>query len=154
MALPRLLTEINAMSIYASAPYSARGLMIASPVAGKFSDTLGRKWLTVISLAAYLVCVGRRRPGTDRMVPSWYAGVKRHLRRFLHLIRASIIADVTDMKERPKYYDIWLRHRLSACWPGLCWPESWPMREWRGRPTLWEFRWESCNRHLCNVLSQ
>ena len=105
VALPRLLTEINAMSIYAVVTvFSSVGLMIASPVAGKFSDTLGRKWLTVISLAAYLVCVaggGLARTGWVLLVCWGLSGI---CGGFFISSAFSIIADVTDMKERPKYY--------------------------------------------------
>ena len=105
VALPRLLTEINAMSIYAVVTvFSSVGLMIASPVAGKFSDTLGRKWLTVISLAAYLVCVaggGLARNGWVLLVCWGLSGI---CGGFFISSAFSIIADVTDMKERPKYY--------------------------------------------------
>lgn len=105
VALPRLLTEIDAMSIYAVVTvFSSVGIMIASPVAGKFSDTLGRKWLTVFSLGAYLICVaggGLAQSGWVLLVCWGLSGI---CGGFFISSAFSIIADVTDMKERPKYY--------------------------------------------------
>ncbi len=105
VALPRVLTEINAMSIYAVVTvFSSVGLMIASPVAGKLSDSLGRKWLTVISLGAYLACVsggGLARTGWVLLVCWGLSGI---CGGFFISSAFSIIADVTTMKERPKYY--------------------------------------------------
>lgn len=105
VALPRLLTEIDAMSIYAVVTvFSSVGLMIASPVAGKLSDSLGRKWLTVISLGAYLACVaggGLARTGWVLLMCWGLSGI---CGGFFISSAFSIIADVTGMKERPKYY--------------------------------------------------
>lgn len=105
VALPKVLTEINAMSIYAVVTvFSSVGLMIASPVAGKLSDSLGRKWLTVISLGAYLLFValgGMAQAGWVLLVCWGLSGI---CGGFFISSAFSIIADVTDMKERPKYY--------------------------------------------------
>ncbi|MGI6071155.1 MAG: MFS transporter [Blautia sp.] len=105
VALPKLLTEIDAMSIYAVVTvFSSVGLMIASPVAGKLSDTLGRKWLTIISLAAYLLCVAGGGLATAGWVLLVCWGLSGICGGFFISAAFSIIADVTTMKERPKFY--------------------------------------------------
>lgn len=71
---------------------------------GKLSDSLGRKWLTVISLGAYLACVavgGLARTGWVLLVCWGLSGI---CGGFFISSAFSIIADVTGMKERPKYY--------------------------------------------------
>lgn len=105
VALPRLLNEINAMDIYAVVTvFSSVGLMIASPVAGKLSDTLGRKWLTVISLGAYLACVAGGGLAQSGWVLLVFWGLSGICGGFFISSAFSIIADVTTIQERPKFY--------------------------------------------------
>lgn len=105
VALPKLLVEIDAMDIYAVVTvFSSVGLMIASPVAGKLSDTLGRKWLTVISLGVYLACVAGGGLAQSGWVLLIFWGLSGICGGFFISSAFSIIADVTSIGERPRYY--------------------------------------------------
>lgn len=105
VALPQLLGEINSMDIYAMVTlFSSVGLMIASPVAGKLSDTLGRKWLTIISLGAYLGCVAGGGLAQIGWVLLIFWGLSGICGGFFISSAFSMVADVTVLQERPKYY--------------------------------------------------
>ncbi|MCB5713489.1 MFS transporter [Lactonifactor sp. BIOML-A3] len=104
LTLPRLLGGLNAMDIYATVlVFSSVGLMIASPVSGKLGDTLGRKWITIFSLAGFLICAaitGMSPNGWMLMVFWALTGI---CGGFFVSASFSMIADVTTIEERPKY---------------------------------------------------
>ena len=104
LTLPRLLGGLNAMDIYATVlVFSSVGLMIASPVSGKLGDTLGRKWITIFSLAGFLICAAITGLSPNGWILMVFWALTGICGGFFVSASFSMIADVTTIEERPKF---------------------------------------------------
>ncbi|MDL2219167.1 MFS transporter [Ruminococcaceae bacterium OttesenSCG-928-O06] len=104
VSLTRLLEEIGSLSYYSAiATAHTLGMMISAPVAGRLSDTLGRKWLTVCSLGLFLASMGFASLAIHPMAYLLFRAVCSACAGFFMGMMIALLSDVTEKSERPPW---------------------------------------------------
>ncbi|MCI8586584.1 MAG: MFS transporter [Lachnospiraceae bacterium] len=120
---PSMLSSMDGMKYYSLVQViSATGIMITAPVAGKLSDQLGRKWLTLGALFAHQVfLLLMATSGSPLVYMGFYAAAS--LCNGLYTSAAfAIIGDIIPMEERSKYVGFLSASGAIGCMlgPVLC----------------------------------